>query len=286
MRMGAAANATLGALLVALALAGCVGAHDSDTVRLGYFPNLTHAQALYGLDTGAYAQALGPDHPLKPIFFTAGPAAMEALLTGQVDLTYVGPSPTLNALVSSSGDQVRVIAGGASGGARFIVTPGLDPNDTQSLAGKTFATPQLGNTQDVSMKNYLAQNGLKTKDHGGSVQVLNAAPSEILTLFSQHRIDGAWVPEPWATRMEKDAGGVQYLDERDLWPSGRFVTTQLVTTQAYIDHHPDVVAAILKAHVAATQALQKGGADTLAHVNGGIKAATGQKLDDQLLASA
>ncbi len=276
------------ALLVtgALAASGCVQTDDPGTLRLGYFPNLTHAQALYGLQTGLFAKALGPEVKVQATKFFDGPTAIGALLTGRVDATYVGPSPTLNALAVAGPGVVVIVAGAASGGARFIVQPDLVLKADGDFAGKTFASPQLGNTQDISLKHYLQSRGQSTTDKGGSVQVINAANPDILALFTRGQVDGAWVPEPWATRLERDGHGVQFLDERSLWPDGQFVTTQLVTTQTYLDRHPGTVRRLLDAHVAATAAVRDGGADVLATINDGIQAATGQRLGDDLLAAA
>src|SRR5688572_17429069 len=201
-------------LLAAVAVAGCTSsAGSSDTVRLGYFPNITHAQALYGIETGLFERTLAPDFKLETQHFNAGPSAFEALLTGQLDMTYVGPSPTLNAMAVTGGEVVRILGGTASGGARFIVRPDVVLEEDADFAGKSFASPQLGNTQDVSLKHYLKERGQRTTDQGGSVQVINAANPDILTLFVQGDIDGAWLPEPWATRLETDGGGKEFLDE-------------------------------------------------------------------------
>jgi NitT/TauT family transport system substrate-binding protein len=273
------------ALLAAAALAGCADTGGEPGLRLGYFPNITHAQALYGIQSGLYAKAVG-SHPFQATQFNAGPTAMEALLTGQVDATYVGPSPVLNALAATGGDTLRIIAGSASGGARLILRAGVQIGGDADLAGKTFASPQLGNTQDVSLKDWVKAHGHTTKDKGGDVNVVNAANPDIVTLFHTRQLDGAWVPEPWATRLVRDEGGREHLDERSLWPGGQFVTTLLVTTKAYLDRHPADARALLEAHIAATAALQGGNATTLQAMNDGLAAAVGKPLAPALLAEA
>lgn len=288
MRRDLARSSVLLLLLAAVAGAGCAASTtaSSDTVRLGYFPNITHAQALYGIETGLFERTLAPDYRLETRHFNAGPSAFEALLTGQLDMTYVGPSPTLNAMAATGGDVVRILGGTASGGARFIVQPDVVLEEDSDFAGKAFASPQLGNTQDVSLKHYLRERGQKTTDQGGSVQVINAANPDILTLFVQGDIDGAWLPEPWATRLETDGGGKELLDERSLWPDGRFVTTHLVTTRSYLEKSPEAVRKVVEAHVEATVAVQAGGDEVLQAVNDGIEHATGQRIGDSLLAAA
>lgn len=274
-------------VVTAAALAGCTGSQGAEAgvLRLGYFPNLTHAPALYGIETGLFDREMG-DVELKTTWFNAGPTAMEALLTDQIDVTYVGPSPTINAIATSGSGYVKIIAGAASAGARFIVQPNLNFTNDEDYGGKTFASPQLGNTQDVSLRDYLASRGHQTKDRGGDVQIINPANPEILALFTKGDIAGAWVPEPWATRLEVDGGGKELLDERSLWPDGQFVTTHVVTTRAFLRDHPETVKRFLDAHVNATLASQKGDAAVLAAVNAGIKNATGSSLREDLLARA
>ena len=172
-----------------------IASTPSDSVfRLGYFPNVTHAQALYGITTGFFQEVLRPDVTLEPMAFTAGSTAVTALLANQVDAIFVGPSPTLNALDASGPDFIRVIAGGSSGGASFVIQPGLTLDTNASFAGKKFASPQYGNTQDLALKHFLLTKGHRTLDEGGDVDVINAANAKILSLFELRQIDGAWVP--------------------------------------------------------------------------------------------
>src|SRR5579885_2607023 len=164
------------------------------TVHLGYFPNMTHAVAIVGVARNAFKQALGPDVALDIKTFNAGPALIEALFAGDIDIGYVGPNPAINGYVKSKGQALRIIAGASSGGALFIVRPGAHITSPQDLSGKKFATPQLGGTQDVSLRFYLQQHGLKTTDKGGTVQIIPTDNANIITLFKQGQIDGAWVP--------------------------------------------------------------------------------------------
>jgi NitT/TauT family transport system substrate-binding protein len=217
---------------------------------------VTHAQALYGIATGVFQGALRPDVTIEPHIFNAGSDAVASLLTNQADLIFVGPSPTLNALAAAGPDYIRIIAGGSSGGASFIVQPDLVLNSDASFSGKKFATPQRGNTQDLALKHFLLTKGHRTLDRGGDVDVINTANPEILTSFQLRRIDGAWVPEPWASRLVLEAGGKKFLDEKTLWPNGRFVTTHLVTTKRYLDAHRLLLSRFLDAEVTITLRLQ------------------------------
>ena len=241
-------------LLMLLLLASC-GSQNPTTssgqliVRLGYFPNLTHAVALVGVERGAFQNALGSNVKLETKTFNAGPALIEALFAGDIDIGYVGPSPAINGYVKSHGEALRIIAGAASGGALLIVRPGANIHTAKDLANKKLADPQLGGTQDVSLRYYLQQNGLKTVDKGGNVQIIPTDNPTILTLFKQGKIDGAWVPEPWATRLIVEGNGKVFVDERTLWPDGKFITTDVIVRTAFLNQHPDLVNKFLQAHV-------------------------------------
>lgn len=242
-------------LLVGLALAAATPANASvpaqssgDTLRLGYFPNVTHAPALVGLEEGFFEDALG-DATLETKFFNAGPDAVTALLSDSIDATFIGPNPTVAAFQQSDG-EVRVISGAASGGAFLVVKPEI--KNAKDLKGKTLATPQLGNTQDVALRAWLKSKGLKTDTSGGGdVTILPQENSVTLTSFQDGTIDGAWVPEPWATRLVEEGGGKILVDEADLWPDGKYVTTNLIVRKEFLEDHPDLVQKLLTGHVQA-----------------------------------
>jgi NitT/TauT family transport system substrate-binding protein len=256
------------------------------TIRVGYFPNITHSQALLGLARGDFQQALGSNITIKPVIFNAGPSAIEALFAGQLDLTYIGPNPAINGYVQSKGEALRIVAGATSGGAALVVRPAANIQGPADLAGKRIASPQLGNTQDVALRNYIIANGLATKEQGGTVEVLPTENSQILDLFKQGQIDGAWVPEPWASRLVVEGGGQLLLDERDLWPSGDFVTAHIIVSTAFLKAHPDLVKAWLSAHVAVTQWETDHPAEAQTQLNAEIEKLTGKKLKDTVLTQA
>src|SRR5713226_2002110 len=190
-------------MLLAFVLAACgnssassstSGGNGHITVHLGYFPNITHAVALVGVERGTFQQVFGPNVTVDTKTFNAGPSLIEALFANDIDIGYVGPNPAINGYVKSKGAALRIIAGAASGGAEFVVRSGANIKSDKDLAGKKFATPQLGGTQDIALRYYLQQHGLQTADKGGSVQIVPTDNSTILTLFKQGRIDGAWVP--------------------------------------------------------------------------------------------
>jgi len=210
------------------------------TLRLGYFPNLTHATALVGVANKIFEKDLGSSVTLKTQTFNAGPAAVEAIFGNQLDITYIGPNPAINAFQKSNGEAVRLIAGATSGGAALVVKPTISgPAD---LKGKKLASPQLGNTQDVALRSWLKSNGLNTTAQGGGdVSILPQENSQTLDTFKAGQIDGAWVPEPWATRLVIDGKGKVLVDEKTLWEGGKFLTTNVIVRTAFLKDHPDVV---------------------------------------------
>lgn len=256
------------------------------TVRLGYFPNVTHAAALIGVARGFFADALGPGVALDTKTFNAGPALIEAMFAGELDIAYIGPNPAINGFVKSNGDALRIVAGAASGGAAFIVRPAAGISGPADLGGKKIATPQLGNTQDVALRYYLKENGLETVEKGGTVQVIPTQNPDILRLFQQGAIDGAWVPEPWAARLVLEADGAVLVDERDRWPEGKFVTTNIIVRRAFLDEHRDLVTQFLVGHLQAVGFATSAPNEVGAIVNGEIERITGASLPEAALDKA
>jgi NitT/TauT family transport system substrate-binding protein len=254
--------------------------------RLGYFPNITHGQAVIGVGNGDYQKVLGDNIELKTFTFNAGPSAIEALFAKQVDATYIGPNPTVNGYVVSQGKNVRVIAGASSGGAVFVVRNDSGIQSPKDFAGKKFASPQIGNTQDVALRKYLLDNGYKTKDKGGDVEVLPVKNPDILTLFLKKEIDGAWVPEPWGEKLIKEGNGKLFLDERTLWPDGKFVTANIIVNPEYLRSNPDVIKKLLEAHVNETQWINNHKEDALKTFNIQLKKLTGQTIPNDELKEA
>ena len=227
----------------------------ADALKIGYFPNLNHAQAIIGLNNGDFRQIIENDKnlgniSLKGIVFTSGPSAIEALYAGQIDVAYVGPNPTINGYIVSGGDGLRVISGASSGGASFVVRNDSGIETVNDLGGKKFASPQLGNTQDVALKKYLIDNGYNTIENGGNVTVVAAKPADIINMFVNKEIDGAWVPEPLVAILKEQGDGFIFVDERDLWPpEGKFVTANILARADYLEKNPEIIKKLLEAHV-------------------------------------
>ncbi|HUP87502.1 MAG TPA: ABC transporter substrate-binding protein [Acidimicrobiales bacterium] len=254
------------------------------TVRLGYFPNVTHATAIVGVEKGIFQEKLGTDK-LEVSTFNAGPAAVEALFSEALDATYVGPNPAINAFVKSRGEAIRIISGATSGGAALVVQPEIA--DAADLAGKKVASPQLGGTQDVALRSWLKDNGLKTTpEGGGDVSVVPQENSQTVETFKSRDIAGAWVPEPWATRLVSEGGGKVLVDEATLWPKGEFVTTHLVVRTKFLQKHPGAVARLLDGQVAANAFIAANVGEAQSLVNHGIEKVTSKRLADSVIAAA
>lgn len=276
--------------LFILILAGCgpnsSGSGGQVTLNLGYFPNLTHAVALVGVARGTFQQDLGSSVNLQKKTFNAGPAEIQALLAGSIDIGFVGPSPAISGYTQSHGSALRVIAGAASAGVLFVVQANEKINSPADLANKKLADPQKGGTQDVALRNYLQQNGLKSSDQGGNIQIISTDNASILTLFKTGKIDGAWMPEPWATRLLVEGKGKTFLNESTLWPGNQFATTIIVVRQAFYSAHPDIVKKFLQADVETVQYIQANPTDAAQLANTQIQNITGSAIKSDELSVA
>jgi NitT/TauT family transport system substrate-binding protein len=278
------AAGVLGLAGVAGCSAGSGSASDETTLRLGYFPNVTHAVPLVGIGTGRYAKALGSGATLKTSSFNAGPDAVTALLSGSIDAAYVGPNPTVNAWAQSHGSADEVIAGAASGGAALVVDPEI--KSWSDMKGADIATPQLGNTQDVSARYFLRKHGLSTtRSGGGDVHIKPMANGDAVTAYKLGAIDGAWIPEPYASQIV-GAGGHVLVDERSLWPGGTFVVTDLLIRKDFAKAHPDVVTRLLRGQVHTVDHLTKNPAAAQRMVSEQIGEVSGTPLDLALVEQA
>ncbi|MDQ0771147.1 NitT/TauT family transport system substrate-binding protein [Pseudarthrobacter defluvii] len=257
-------------------------------LKLGYFGNVTHAPALVGVSKGFIAEELGSTK-LSTQVFNAGPAAIEALNAGAIDATYIGPNPAINSFVKSQGESVNIIAGAAAGGAQLVVKPEI--RSAADLKGKTLATPQLGGTQDVALRAWLSSQGYKTNvDGSGDVAINPPENAQTLKLFQDGKLDGAWLPEPWASRLVLTAGAKVLVDEKDLWDGslsgkpGEFPTTILIVNQKFAADHPDTVEALLKGHVKSVEWLNSASAgEKAAVVNAALKEAAGAELKPDVI---
>jgi NitT/TauT family transport system substrate-binding protein len=275
------------ALAISVVLASWSAAAQTPiTIRVGAFPNITHAQAMVGKANGEFEKTMGPGVKIDWKTFNAGPAAIEALFAGALDMTYIGPNPTITGYVRSNGEALRVIAGAASGGAALIVRNDSGIQSPADFHGKKVASPQLGNTQDVALRAWMKANGLKSTDKGGDVQVIPLANPDQLTLFLKKQLDAAWAPEPWATRLIREGNGGLFLDERTLWPNQQFVCANLIVSTKFLKDHPDLVKNWLRAHVELTEWINRHLPAAKKILNQQIQKETGKALPDAVLDEA
>jgi NitT/TauT family transport system substrate-binding protein len=211
---------------------------------------------------------------------------IEALFAGEVDVGYVGPSPAVNGYVKSKGEALRIVAGASSGGALFVVRREAGIRGPADLAGKRFATPQLGGTQDVALRHYLDRHGLAPADRGGTVLIVPTQPADAFALFKRGEIDGAWMAEPWVSRLLVEGGGVVFVDERDEWPGRRFATTVVVARTAFLGANPDVVRRVLDAHVESVAWINEHPDQAAVLINAEIERATTKGLAPEVVARA
>ena len=259
---------------------------SATTIRVGAFPNITHAQAMVGKANGWFDKAMGSQVKIQWTSFNAGPSAIEALFAGAIDLTYVGPNPAINGYVRSNGEALRVVAGAASGGASLVVRNDSGISKPEDFHGKRVASPQFGNTQDVALRNWLKRYGLKTTDKGGDVQIVPMANPDQLTLFLRKDLDAAWAPEPWATRLIHEGNGRLLVDERTLWPNGQFVIGLLVVNTKFLKAHPDLVKSWIRANVDLTDWIDGHQPEAKKLLNQQIQAETGKALPPAVLDEA
>ena len=259
-------------------------------MRVGHFPNITHAQGVIGhqltrQEKGWFEERLGPDVEVQWFVYDAGPSAMEGLLINSIDMTYVGPSPAINAYVKSKGKEVRIICGGCSGGVALIVqSDGRIKVDTD-FKGKKIGTPQYGNTQDVAARAWLMSIGLHVTQTDGDAFVFPTDVSEQFVLFKQKFLDAIWAVEPWASKFVLEAGGNVYFEESTLWKEtkGRYVTVHLVSSVKFLKEHPDLAKKWILAHVELTDWIHKNPDQSKELVNKEIKIETGFSLSQNVL---
>ena len=253
-------------------------------LRIGHFPNLTHAQAVYARATGEFEKATGTS--IRWVSFNAGPSAIEAIFSDAVDLTFVGPNPAINGYLKSHGRKFVIIAGAASAGSGLVLRNDAGIANERELGGKTIATPQLGNTQDVAARVWFAQQGYRLREKGGNLTLIALSNPDQLTMFRKKQIDGAWTVEPWLSRLEIEGGGVLFLDEKTLWPEGRYVTTHLVANKSFLAANRELVKKLLEAHVTVTQQIKADPAAASIVLNAELKKETGKALPEKVIAKA
>ena len=265
--------------------AGASSNAEPVTLRLGYFPNVTHAPAIIGVEDEVFVDALADNVELELSTFNSGTEVIEAIFSGALDASFIGPNPAINGYARSNGDALRIVAGTTSGGASLVVREGIEsPAD---LAGTKIATPSLGNTQDVALRAWLLEQGYETDTSGGGdVSITPQDNADTLAAFQSGQLDGAWVPEPWATRLVLEGGGRVLLNEAELWPDGQFVTTHMIVATSFLEKHPDVIRDLIAGLADAIDLANADSAAAQRTTNAGIERITTTALAETTITGA
>ena len=262
-----------------------VTAEQKTVIRFGHFPNITHAQgviahALSRQGRGWFEKRLGPNVEIQWFTYNAGPSAMEAIFAGSLDITYVGPSPALNAYLKSNGEEIRVISGAANAGAALVVKADSPIKTPADFRGKKIATPQLGNTQDISCRAWLTEGGLKITQLGGDVQVIPTQNPDQLGLFRGKKVDAVWTVEPWLSRLEQEASGKVIVEEKEV------ATTVLVSSVKFLSEQPDLAKKFAQAHAELTDWIVKNPEEAQRLIKAELLEETKSDMTPQVIASA
>lgn len=281
------------ALLALGMMTGMTGCGGTDTasddgktqVRIAYFPNITHTQALVMKNQNTLEERWKDTCEVKWKSFNAGPAEIEAVFAGEIDLGYIGPVPALSANAKSGG-EVKIISNVTNAGAVLLKRKGAGINSVKDLAGKKVAVPQLGNTQHLCLLNILSENGLKTTDKGGDVTVSASSNADIVNLIDNNSVDAALVPEPWGTTIEKNGNAEILLDYDEILAEGNYPTAVVIANGDFMEEHPELVKEFLQAHEDATLYINENAEEARKIVNGEIEADTGKVLAEDVIGSA
>ena len=256
---------------------------SENNLRIAYFPNIGHAVPIVGIENNFFLEKLSSDTKIESRIFDSGPQVIESLFANSVDIAYVGPGPAINGFLNSENNNIQILSGAASGGASFIVHPESEINSASDFSGKKIAAPQIGNTQDVSLRHYLSENNLKPAEKGGSVIIYNISNPDIYTLFVKGDIDGAWVAEPWATILETELGGDRLFFEEDLWPNKQFASVLLIANTDYVKKNPELISKFLLSHHHTVDWINENPLETRIIFNNFLKSHLGQSLSDDVV---
>ena len=228
-------------IAAAIGLSNISSDNTNDKIRVAFFPSISHVVPIVGIENDIFQENLTQQKIIEPKIFDSGPQVIESLFSNSIDLAYVGPGPVINGFLKSDGRDLKILAGAANGGASFIIQKNSGLDSIDNFHGKRIASPQISNTQDVSLRHYLSTNGLNPVEKGGTVFVLNISNPDIYTLFAKGEIDGAWVPEPWATILVEELDGIRLFNENQFWPEKQFSSVLLIGRTDFIDNNPEIV---------------------------------------------
>ena len=221
---------------------------NQDKIRVAFFPSIGHIIPIVGLEEKIFEKGIGEEKQIETKLFDSGPQVIESIFSGSIDVAYVGPGPIINGFLKSDGKDIKILSGAASGGASFIIQPNSGLESLENFDGKRIASPQISNSQDVSLRHYLESHDLKSVENGGTVFVLNISNPDIYTLFAKGDIDGAWVPEPWATILVQELDGIRLFNEEKLWPNEEFASVLLIVRTEYLENNPETIQKWVESH--------------------------------------
>ena len=232
----------LSAIVLMVAVLNSTSTDNSgNEIRVAFFPSISHVVPIVGIENNIFQENLTEQKIIEVKIFDSGPQVIESLFAKSIDLAYVGPGPIINGFLKSNGQDLKILAGATNGGASFIIQKDSGLDSIENFQGKRIASPQISNTQDVSLRHYLSTHGLEPVEKGGTVFVINISNPDIYTLFAKGDIDGAWVPEPWATILVEELGGVRLFNESQFWPEKQFSSVLLIGRTNFIEQNPEVV---------------------------------------------
>ncbi|MCV0392664.1 MAG: ABC transporter substrate-binding protein [Nitrosopumilus sp.] len=274
------------ALISALIISQNSDKSSTEKIRIAFFPNIGHAVPIVGIEKGFFANKIGNEIKIETRVFDSGPQVIESLFANSIDFAYVGPIPAINGYLKSENHNIRILSGAASGGASFIVHPNSEINNASDFRGKKIAAPQIGNTQDVSLRTFISEHGLKPAEKGGSVIIYNIPNPDIYTLFVKGEIDGAWVAEPWATILETELDGKRLFYEEDLWPNNEFTTVLLIANTDFVKKNPALAINFLESHQETVMWINENPIETRIIFNDFIKSHLGKSMSDEVIDTA
>ena len=277
---------TIAAISIVAAMYHSSYSGSENRIRVAYFPNVGHAVPIIGTETGIFSNGLGNQTVIETKLFDSGPQVIESLFANSIDIAYVGPGPAINGFLKSENKGIKILSGAASGGASFIVHPDSSISSVQDFPGKRIAAPQIGNSQDISLRTYLSENGLTPAEKGGSVVVFNIPNPDIYTLFVKGEIDAAWVPEPWATILVNELGGKRLFYEEELWPDKQFASVLLIGRSDFIEKHPQIIQNWISSHMETVNRINSNPNESELIFNQFMKKTLGQSLPDQIVSES
>ena len=281
--IGVVAIITLG---VSVSLTNAENDIYENKLRIAYFPNIGHVIPIVGMEQEFFQRDIGNQTLIETRIFDSGPQVIESLFANSIDIAYVGPGPAINGFLNSNNHNVKILSGAASGGTSFVVHPNSQIKSISDFDGKKIAAPQIGNTQDISLRYHMSEHDLRPAEKGGSVVVYNVSNPDIYTLFVKGDIDGAWVAEPWATILEKELDGTRLFDEEELWPDNEFASVLLIANSEYAEKNPELISKFLESHHQTVQWINQNPTETRIVFNDFLNSYLGQSLPDAIVDTA